>query len=118
MSPKERPAGGVDRRGQAARQLVAQHSQTFAAMLTPGYAPTEQYVATGRNQGPWTDIYALAASVYEMMTGRPPPESPERALAISCRITVRALMRRPRRTLRAAAHSFARSGTTHWQAAA
>lgn len=64
----------------AARQLVAQQSQTFAALLTPGYAPFEQYVATGRNQGPWTDIYALSASVYELITGQLPPEAPERAV--------------------------------------
>lgn len=68
----------------AARQLVAQHSHTFAAMLTPGYAPFEQYVATGKNQGPWTDIYALSASVYELMTGKTPPEAPERAVADKC----------------------------------
>ena len=68
----------------AARQLVAQHSHTFAALLTPGYAPFEQYVATGKNQGPWTDIYALAASVYELMTGKPPPEAPERADMDKC----------------------------------
>src|SRR5262245_62166496 len=68
----------------AARQLVAQHSHTFAAMLTPGYAPFEQYVATGKNQGPWTDIYALSATVYELMTGKPPPEAPERADADKC----------------------------------
>jgi serine/threonine protein kinase len=68
----------------AARQLVAQHSHTFAALLTPGYAPFEQYVATGKNQGPWTDIYALSASVYELMTGKPPPEAPDRADADKC----------------------------------
>src|SRR5262245_39273250 len=68
----------------AARQLVAQHSHTFAALLTPGYAPFEQYVATGKNQGPWTDIYALAASVYELMTGQTPPEAPERAVQDKC----------------------------------
>ena len=68
----------------AARQLVAQHSHTFAAMLTPGYAPFEQYVATGKDQGPWTDIYALSATVYELMTGKLPPEAPERADADKC----------------------------------
>lgn len=68
----------------AARQLVAQHSQTFAALLTPGYAPFEQYVATSRNQGAWTDIYALSASVYELITGSLPPEAPERAVDDKC----------------------------------
>lgn len=68
----------------AARQMVAQHSHTFAALLTPGYAPFEQYVATGRNQGAWTDIYALSASVYELVTGTLPPEAPERAVDDKC----------------------------------
>src|SRR5262249_46827104 len=68
----------------AARQLVAQHSHTFAALLTPAYAPFEQYVATGKDQGPWTDIYALSATVYELMTGKPPPEAPERVDADKC----------------------------------
>ena len=68
----------------AARQLVAQHSQTFAALLTPGYAPFEQYTATGKSQGPWTDIYALSASVYELMTGNTPPESPDRVNDDKC----------------------------------
>lgn len=68
----------------AARQLVAQHSQTFAALLTPGYAPFEQYVATARNQGPWTDIYALGATVYELISGQLPPEAPERAMTDKC----------------------------------
>lgn len=68
----------------AARQLVAQKSQTFAALLTPGYAPFEQYVATGQSQGPWTDIYSMGATIYECISGRLPPEAPERTLADRC----------------------------------
>lgn len=68
----------------AARQLVAQHSHTFAALLTPGYAPFEQYVANAKDQGAWTDIYALSASVYEMISGKTPPEAPERAAVDRC----------------------------------
>ncbi|MEO1543674.1 MAG: serine/threonine-protein kinase [Pseudomonadota bacterium] len=69
----------------AARQQVAQKSQTFAALLTPGYAPFEQYVATGQSQGPWTDIYSLGASMYECIVGKVPPEAPERTLNDRCR---------------------------------
>ena len=68
----------------AARQIVCERSQTFAALLTPGYAPFEQYVAAGHSQGPWTDIYALSATIYEAITGKAPPEAPDRALSDTC----------------------------------
>jgi serine/threonine protein kinase len=68
----------------AARQLVGERSQTFAALLTPGYAPFEQYVAAGQGQGPWTDIYALSATIYEAIAGNPPPEAPDRAISDTC----------------------------------
>jgi len=45
-------------------------------VLTPGYAPIEQY--SGLSQGPWTDLYALAATLYWMVTGRRPLEAPLR----------------------------------------
>jgi serine/threonine protein kinase len=68
----------------AARQLVAHRSHTFAALLTPGYAPFEQYSAAVKDQGPWSDIYSLAATVYEAIGGRPPPEGSERVLDDRC----------------------------------
>jgi serine/threonine protein kinase len=52
----------------AARQAIGVRSQSISTILTPGYAPIEQYSTRG-NQGPWTDIYALAAVGYVCLTG-------------------------------------------------
>ena len=46
-------------------------------MVTPGYGPIEQY-GSG-SQGPWTDIYALGATLYWMLFGDKPPDAPLRA---------------------------------------
>ena len=51
----------------AARQVVAEQSQTFSVILKPGFAPLEQYQKKG-NQGPWTDIYSLGATLYYILT--------------------------------------------------
>ena len=57
----------------AARQVVAEHSQTFSVILKPGFAPIEQYNKKG-NQGPWTDIYSLGATLYFALTGDIPED--------------------------------------------
>lgn len=44
------------------------------AILTPGYAPVELYVRTGQ-QGPWTDVYSMAAVLYRAMVGDNPPDA-------------------------------------------
>lgn len=49
------------------------------AILTPGYAPIEQYL--GDHQGPWTDLYAFAATLYWMVCGQRPREAPDRLAA-------------------------------------
>lgn len=51
----------------AARQVVAEHSQSFSVILKPGFAPLEQYQKKG-HQGPWTDIYSLGATIYYSLT--------------------------------------------------
>lgn len=49
-------------------------------ILKPGFAPPEQYDSLS-NQGPWTDIYALGATLYYMLTGIKPDESTNRKVA-------------------------------------
>lgn len=57
----------------AARQVVAERSQTFSVILKPGFAPLEQYQKKG-HQGPWTDIYSLGATIYYSLTGEIPED--------------------------------------------
>ena len=57
----------------AARQVVAEHSQSFSVILKPGFAPLEQYQKKGK-QGPWTDIYSLGATLYYSLTGDIPED--------------------------------------------
>lgn len=65
----------------SARGEMAGHSKTVSALVKPGYSPYEQYAETSRQQGPWTDIYALAATLYMAVTGKRPPDSPSRMVA-------------------------------------
>ena len=62
--------------GSAREEL--QNSRTVSALVKPGYSPFEQYAITGKQQGPWTDIYALAATLYHAVTGKRPADSPSR----------------------------------------
>ena len=66
----------------AARRVIGDMTQALTVILKPGYAPIEQYAeAPGMKQGPWTDVYALAASMHFAILGKTPPASVGRLMS-------------------------------------
>ena len=61
----------------AARQALGGETKSLTAILTPGYAPLEQYSGEGK-QGPWTDLYAMAGVLYRAVTDKNPPDAVSR----------------------------------------
>ncbi len=61
------------------RNALGSHSRSIALVATPGYGAPEQYGSAGK-QGPWTDIYGIAATLYRCITGRKPQAAPDRQL--------------------------------------
>jgi len=65
----------------AARMSMGKRTQIMTSIYSPGYAPPEQYAfgtAEANKQGPWGDLYALAATLYHAITGAAPADSVRR----------------------------------------
>lgn len=60
----------------SARLAVEDANKSLSIMVKRGYAPQEQYMSRSK-QGPWTDIYAVCATLYKLITGKTPPDSNE-----------------------------------------
>ncbi len=65
----------------AARYALGEHSKSMSSIISMGYAPPEQYSSKAK-QSPASDLYAWGATAYQLITGKPPVESPDRSNAI------------------------------------
>lgn len=65
----------------SARRVIGDRTQALTAILKPNFAPVEQYAdEAGMKQGPWTDLYALGATMHFVLTGRAPVPAVMRAV--------------------------------------
>lgn len=64
----------------ASRRIMGEMTGTLTGVVKKGYSPQEQYATDSRSQGPWTDIYALGATLYRCISGETPYEATERML--------------------------------------
>jgi len=66
----------------SARQALGEETKTLTSLVSPGYAPFEQYFSKGNEQGEWTDIYGLGATLYRAITGVAPMDADDRSNVI------------------------------------
>jgi serine/threonine protein kinase len=64
----------------ASRRVMGPMSGALTGIVKMGYSPPEQYATDARTQGPWTDIYAMASTLYIAITGEAPLEATSRML--------------------------------------
>jgi serine/threonine protein kinase len=65
----------------SARRVIGDRTQSLTAILKPNFAPVEQYADDpGMRQGPWTDLYALGATIHFILTGQVPIPAVMRAV--------------------------------------
>lgn len=66
----------------SARNALQQRAGPLTILVSPGYTPPEQYSSRVDEQGPWTDIYSMAATLYRCVTGTTPANALERSAAL------------------------------------
>ncbi len=66
----------------SARQSLGEATRTLTTLVSPGYAPFEQYFSKSDRQGPWTDVYGLGATFYRAVTGVAPMNAVDRSEGI------------------------------------
>jgi len=66
----------------AARQAIRSRSRSLTNIVSAGYAPSEQYGSNQSKQGPWSDLYAVGATMYRCINGKEPAGAPTRQNAL------------------------------------